>query len=73
MKKIESPLKIAVMKFEFYNLENVFTNVRFRSWLSKPLSVNAALDSQPTLLILLDYDSLVILIQETRQMQINLL
>jgi len=36
-------LKIADMKFEFQNLKSVFTNVRFRSWSSKPLSVNATL------------------------------
>jgi len=42
MKKIENLLKIAGMKFgKTWKL--VFTNVRFRSWSSKLLSVNAAL------------------------------
>jgi len=36
-------LKFASMKFEFKKFHSVFTNVRFRSWSSKPLSVNAAL------------------------------
>jgi len=44
MKKIERLLKIAGMKFEFKTWKSVFTNVRFRFWSSKPLSVNASLD-----------------------------
>jgi len=42
-KRIDSLLKIAARKFEFKTWKSVFTNVRFRSWLSKPLSVTAAL------------------------------
>jgi len=30
------------MKFELKTWKSVFINVRFRSWSSKPLSVNAA-------------------------------
>jgi len=32
----------------FKTWKAVFTNVRFRSWSSKPLSVNAALDRKGT-------------------------
>jgi len=31
------------MKFEFQNLKSRFRKIRFRSWSSKPLSVNAAI------------------------------
>jgi len=40
--RLESLLNTADMKFEFENLEIRFTNVTFRFWSSKPLSVNAA-------------------------------
>jgi len=44
VKWIESLLHTASKKFEFLNLESCFYNVKFRSWSSKPLSINAALD-----------------------------
>jgi len=31
------------MKFELQTWKSVFTNVRYRSWSSKPFSINAAL------------------------------
>jgi len=46
VKRFESLLHTASMKFEFKIWKFVFTNVRFRSWLSKALSVNAALDEK---------------------------
>jgi len=42
VKWIESLLHTATKKFNFKTWKAVLTNVRFRSWSSKPLSVNAA-------------------------------
>jgi len=41
-------LKLQAWNLSFKTWKSVFTNVRFRSWLSKPLCVNAALFNELT-------------------------